>query len=250
MQRRRFLAGIAGAAGLAGCVAAAPTRTSDGSTAAPPLAERGFPPTICEEEVPEAAGVHGIAEPATAPDWSGIDVLPDYRGIDAAGLTPASTVIGITRADRARAYPLRILHRLEVVNDAVGGPILVTFCPLCNTGMVARRVVDGEPATFWLTGLLWSPPAIQAAASEEAGRVVGGSRADPDADVRRTGNLVMVEDRTGSYWSQFLARAICGPARGTELEILPATTTTWGEWRAAHPETDVLLPPPHSTAIR
>jgi hypothetical protein len=248
MERRRFLASLAGSAGLAGCVAAAPARR-DADEAVPTLAESGFPPTICSEDVPAEAGVRGIAEPATAPDWSGIDVPPEWRSGETSRLTADSTVIGVTAGDRARAYPLRILHRLEVVNDDVGGPRLVTFCPLCNTGMVARRVVAGEPATFRLTGLLWRPPGIRAAASEDEERVFGGSWADPEAPVRRTGNLVMLDDRTGSYWSQFLARAICGPARGTELEILPARTTTWGDWRAANPGTDVLLPPPYSTPV-
>ena len=64
--------------------------------------------------------------------------------------------------------------------------------------------------------------------------------------VRNTGNLLLLDRATGSYWSQLLARAICGPARGSELSVLPATTARWGEWRRAHPDTEVLLPPPRS----
>lgn len=250
MKRRRFLAAVAAGVGLSGCVAATPsverTRTPKPDR---PIAEHGYPPTICEEDVPEEAGVRGIADPATAADWTGIDVPADYAGPDATRLTADSSVIGVTADGQARAYPLRVLHRLEVVNDDMGGPLLVTFCPLCNSGMVARRVVDGAPTTFRLSGLLWDPPGLAAARSEQADRVVGGSRADPDDELRLSGNLVMVDDRTGSYWSQFLARAICGPAQGTDLEIHPARTTTWGEWQEAHPDTDVLLPPPSSTAI-
>lgn len=33
---------------------------------------------------------------------------------------------------------------------------------------------------------------------------------------------------------------------GTDLTLVPSTLTTWGEWREEYPETDVLLPPPHS----
>ena len=56
----------------------------------------------------------------------------------------------------------------------------------------------------------------------------------------------MYDELTGSFWSQGIGRAICGPAAGTDLEIVPSTVTTWGEWRADHPEGEVLLPPPHS----
>jgi hypothetical protein len=67
--------------------------------------------------------------------------------------------------------------------------------------------------------------------------------------VRAAGNLVMVDDATGSYWSQLLARAICGPRAGDSLRIRPSTLTTWGKWRATHPETELLLPPPYSTPL-
>jgi hypothetical protein len=57
----------------------------------------------------------------------------------------------------------------------------------------------------------------------------------------------MYDRATGSYWSQILVEAICGPKRGTAVSIRPSTVATWGEWRAAPPGTDVLFPPPHST---
>ena len=53
----------------------------------------------------------------------------------------------------ARAYPLRYLMWHEIVNDVVAGqPIAVTFCPLCNTGMVFDARVDGTALTF---GVFW-----------------------------------------------------------------------------------------------
>jgi len=53
-------------------------------------------------------------------------------------------VIGVSINGQAKAYPLRILMRDEIVNDELGGvPITVTFCPLCNAAMVFdRRVGD------------------------------------------------------------------------------------------------------------
>jgi hypothetical protein len=35
----------------------------------------------------------------------------------------------------------------------------------------------------------------------------------------------------------------------TELSVVPSTVATWAEWRASHPDTDVLLPPPRSGTV-
>lgn len=121
----------------------------------------------------------------------------------------------------------------------------MTYCPLCRSGMVADRRVDGEPATFDVSGLLWKPPRINTAASEEEGRVFS----DRERGVENNGNLVMYDDVTGSYWSQMLARAICGPRREERMSIRPSTVDSWGAWREAHPESEVLLPPPASTVV-
>ena len=39
----------------------------------------------------------------------------------------------------ARAYPLQILMWHEIVNDIVADtPVVVTFCPLCNTAIAFK----------------------------------------------------------------------------------------------------------------
>jgi hypothetical protein len=275
--RRRLLAGIAGAgtAGLlAGCAGDAgdaggtpdapgsgsgsgsgddPTDTptgTDGPAATPTraasaLARQGRPPTICEEPVSERSGIYAVIDPAFDDDWSGHEVGREYGD-----LADEDVVIGLTDGDRARAYPVSVLYHHEIVNDDFGGPVIVTFCPLCNSGMVAARLVGGEPATFTVTGLLWRAPDLQSAVREDRGDVFGLDGSNPDERVRNSGNLVMVDDATGSYWSQILATAICGPESGTDLSIRPSTTATWGEWRREHPGTEVLLPPPHSVDAR
>lgn len=48
---------------------------------------------------------------------------------------------------------------------------------------------------------------------------------------------------TGSVWSQPTGEAILGPLSGARLELLPSTLTSWGVWRAAHPETTALDEP-------
>ncbi len=55
----------------------------------------------------------------------------------------------------ARAYPIRYLMWHEIVNDTVAGrPIAVTFCPLCNTGMIFDRRIGGQTLSFGVSGLL------------------------------------------------------------------------------------------------
>jgi hypothetical protein len=244
VRRRAFLA-AAGLTGLAGCSAGYTPENASAGASPTGLAENGFPSTICEED-PLPGLVRAIDDPAFAADWSGVDLPSAYSG----GLTDDRQVVGIAGDDGAYAYPLAVLRRHEVVNDTLGAPLLVTYCPLCRSGMVARREVDGRETTFGVTGLLWKPPDAYTAASETDGTVfVAGEGVDPDSGVRDSGNLVLSDAATESRWSQILARAICGPKRGAEFEILPSSVATWGEWKAEHPATEVLLPPPLSGTL-
>jgi len=242
MRRRALLARVAGAAvaGLAGCVgggqssdgAGAPTGSTDAGTAGAPAgtgtgaAATGTPTSdsasqsVAGVDLPVAAdaltratgrdAIPAITEPAFGADWRGRDVGP---------LQPDDEVVGVTRGGDARAYPLRVLNWHEVVNDAFGGPLLVTYCPLCDSGVTVERTVRGEPTTFGVTGLLWRA------------------------------NLVMYDAATDSRWSQLAAAAIRGPATGRRLSLVPSRLTTWGTWRRDHPDTEVLLPPPASTTV-
>ncbi|MFB6177484.1 MAG: DUF3179 domain-containing (seleno)protein, partial [Halobaculum sp.] len=180
-----------------------------------------------------------------ADDWQGVNV-PDQYQTSESGIAADAVVIGLERDGRARAYPLSVVWWHEIVNDTFGVPTLVTYCPLCRSGMVAERTVAGEPTTFTVTELLWIPPGPARNRSVSRNRSFGVDVDETEADVREKGNLVLTDAATGSYWSQLLARAICGPRRGDRLSILASQTARWSDWQAAHPETDVLLPPPHS----
>lgn len=249
MKRREVLAGLGvGAGSLAGCAGVArevgsPTSSSPSRTPHP-LARLGYPPDVCEQGLLDV-GIDAIDEPAFAADWSGVEVGSRYA--DDGHLADDAVVIGLEHEGTARAYPVTVLWHHEVVNDAFGGPVLVTFCSLCRSGMVASRVVDGAPATFDVSGQLWVPPELATRQSEASGRAFAVERGDAEPSrVRNTGNLVLYDRRSLSYWSQLLARGICGRYAGTRLAIRPSTAATWADWRAAHPATDVLLPPPHS----
>jgi hypothetical protein len=236
MQRRAFLAtvGLGGLVGTAGCSGAGPAgdgsttdpttagdtstggaTATDGSPASvpPPERFRNVDLPVPEDELNRGAsedGIPAIVDPVFAADWSAVDD----------SLSDDSRVIGVVRDGDARAYPLAVLNWHEIVNDTFDVPILVTYCPLCGSGVVADRRVEGETAVFGVSGLLWNS------------------------------DLVMYDTVTDSLWSQLLGTAIRGPATGTELSLLPAAMATWGEWRAEYPETRVLLPPPESNTVR
>jgi len=246
MNRRRFLA-VTAAAGLAGCQgtpsdpaaadADAPAGTASGSPTGTPTPEAsGGPATTTAAEggefpVDESALRRGtgkdvipaITDPAFGSDWRGVEIEVVTQYAETYTIEPRlgddDEVMGLVRDGTARAYPLRLLNWHEVVNDGLGGPLLVTYCPLCRTGVVADRRVNGEATTFGVSGLLWKA------------------------------NLVMYDELTDSLWSQIAATAIRGAEAGEELELVPSTVTSWAEWREAHPGTEVLLPPPRSGTV-
>jgi hypothetical protein len=260
MNRRALLRATAtvGVASLVGCAelrSSTPFGGSDGTATggdgtgnaseadSPSLAETGFPPTVCEEPTQPWALLE-IDDPAFGEDWPG-DVAPRYG--DDGRLDDEQVVIGVSGGDRPRAYPISVLWYHEVVEDEYGSePLLVTYCSLCRSGMVASREVAGETRTFRATGLLWRPEDVFAAAAEADNRSFGATVDDTDIDVRNAGNLVFVDRESGSYWSQLLARGICGPLENESLSIQPSALARWGAWRREHPDTDVLLPPPYS----
>jgi len=52
--------------------------------------------------------------------------------------------------------------------------------------------------------------------------------------------LVMYDRQTGSLWSQLIGEAVEGPLKGTQLEFLPASHTTWQDWKSRYPQTLAL----------
>ncbi|MEO1090917.1 MAG: DUF3179 domain-containing protein [Pseudomonadota bacterium] len=151
---------------------------------------------------PPKDGIPSIDEPRFRPAASLVDELPATE--------PVMTVV--IDGD-ARAYPLRVLIWHEIVNDTVGGrPVAVTFCPLCNSGVVFDRTVAGAATTFGTTGKL------------------------------RASDLVMYDRATESWWQQFEGRAIVGARTGATLERLPARLESFERFRDRHPTGQVLVP--------
>jgi Protein of unknown function (DUF3179) len=54
----------------------------------------------------------------------------------------------------------------------------------------------------------------------------------------------MRDSETGSHWQQLTGECFEGPMKGKRLQAFPFLVTTWGEWRAKHPQTLALVPEP------
>ncbi len=208
MERKKFFLGLS----LAGvtAVTAAVLLTGQGSERPSPTAGYSFNTT--------SDGVRYSAHPSKlvqgCPSMDCIPSIDDPAFVearDADWLDPNDTVIGLEQNGEARAYPLGILNVHEIVNDEVGGEeVAVTYCPLCRSGLVYSREVDGQVLEFGVSGKLYNA------------------------------NLVMYDRQTQTYWSQVQGRAIVGPLVPSELEIRTSVITGWQDWRNGHPDTKVL----------
>ena len=147
-------------------------------------------------------GIPSIQEPrlslvSDAPDW----------------LNPDGDGLLVERNGEARFYPYQVLVGHEIVNDTLGGePLLVTYCPLCFTGVVYDPRIDGVAVDFGVSGRLWESNLLMY------------NRSSPE-----------------SLWSQALGEAVVGPATGTKLPVVRFDITTYEKFASAFPEGSVVI---------
>jgi len=180
-----------------------------GEAPAPFGAEREFRTDFSRHSVDYAEILSG------GPPKDGIPAVdePRFQTIAQADswLEPQEPVILFESGGDARAYPLQILVWHEIVNDVVGGePVLITFCPLCNTAIAFARNVNGRVLEFGTTGRL------------------------------RYSNLIMYDRQTETWWQQATGEAVAGELTGTQLEFLPAPIIAWDQFKRAYPTGTVL----------
>ena len=126
-------------------------------------------------------------------------------------LSSEDRVLGIQSTHQAKAYPIAILNWHEIVNDILEGtPVVITYCPLCGTGMGFQRTVSNRLLTFGVSGLLYQS------------------------------DVLMYDHQTKSLWSQIARQAVTGQSLGEHLEPIFLEHTTWKAWRKRHPHTLVL----------
>jgi hypothetical protein len=120
-------------------------------------------------------------------------------------------VVFVQVGEDARAYPIQILIWHEIVNDTVGGdPLIVSFCPLCNTAIAFKRTFNGTVLDFGTSGRL------------------------------RYSNLIMYDRQTETWWQQATGDAIAGEHTGAQLEFYPASMISWADFKDLYPEGIVL----------
>lgn len=132
---------------------------------------------------------------------------------DIGSVPDSAAVIGVVIGGEARAYVLDALATHEIVNDRVGGrDIAVTFCTLCQAGIVYLRDTITPPVNLGTSGWLYQS------------------------------NKLMFDRRTESLFHQLTGRAVTGRLGREDvvLTAIPAPSTTWGEWRRSHPETSLV----------
>ena len=154
-------------------------------------------------------------------DWGGVKVngippLDHSKTIPASAagwLKDKHVVFGIALGGETRAYPKRILAWHELARDRLGGvELTIVYCTLCGTVIPYASEVGGVRRTFGTSGLLYRS------------------------------NKLLFDEETMSLWSTLEGRPVVGSLAGSGLELraFPVVTTTWREWRSAHPETTVV----------
>jgi len=218
---------------LCACVQATsapnPTQISSSTipTNHPPASEPSLTPTmLADESLPARAqsefktdfSKHSVPYSdilSGGPPKDGIPALKDPKFVSISEadvwLKSKEPVILVQVGDEAKAYPIQILIWHEIANDTVGGePLIVTFCPLCNTAIVFKRTVNEGILDFGTTGRL------------------------------RYSNLIMYDRQTETWWQQATGEAIAGDLTGTQLEFYPATIISWEEFKTSYPDRKVL----------
>jgi len=135
------------------------------------------------------------------------------RAREASYLGDEDVVFGLEIEGDARAYPKRILAWHEMFVDTVGGvPVAGVYCTLCGSMVLYETVHDGVEHHLGTSGFLYRS------------------------------NKLMYDRDTQSLWNTLWGRPVVGPLAEQDVELprRGVVTTTWGEWRRRHPDTQVL----------
>ena len=148
------------------------------------------------------------------PGKDGIPAIdqPHFIGAENAGFLQSSDrVLGLSIQGISKAYPIKILNFHEIVNDTFNDkPVVITFCPLCGSGIAYSAMINGQRHSFGVSGLLYNS------------------------------DVLLYDRETESLWSQLMNQAVSGPLQGKRLTPIALTHTTWEDWKQRFPETQVL----------
>lgn len=126
-------------------------------------------------------------------------------------LIDSDVLLAVTSGSVTRGYPFRLLNWHEIVNDNIGeDTFVVTYCPLCGTGMVFDATVDGIERTFGVSGLLY------------------------------LNNLLMYDRQSGSLWSQFALESVSNRMQKTRLQWRFSEQMTFANFKQKYPNGSIL----------
>jgi len=128
---------------------------------------------------------------------------------------PKEPVIAIEINGVAKAYAINMLTMHEIANDVLEGiPIVVTYCPLCNSGLVFNRNLTHNGETHTL--------------EFEASGMLSKS------------NMIMLDRKTETLWQQLMGNAIVGTFNNAQLDILPSLFISVEEFFERYPNGKIL----------
>ena len=211
---------------LAACTTNLPQSTPTATDSPSPASVMGTPTLLPPESPPHGAerefttdfSKHNVSFDeilSGGPPKDGIPSIdaPNFVSVGDADewLKDREPVVFVEVDGDARAYPIQILMWHEIVNDTLGGkPLLVSFCPLCNTAIAFERTVNGQVFDFGTTGRL------------------------------RFSNLIMYDRQTETWWQQATGDAIVGKLTGAQLAFYPASIISWADFKSHYPGGSVL----------
>ncbi len=126
-----------------------------------------------------------------------------------------ASIIGLNYNGVQHAYPLNIIVWHEIINDKINDvPLVITYCPLCGSVAAFERKIEindrKRETIFENTGKLYLL------------------------------NFVFVDQNTSTLWTNVEGRAVQGQNKGHILKSINIDITSWRDWRAKYPKTEVL----------
>jgi len=188
------------AAGFALAASAGPVQPASAQTMPDWLAEEwpGIDPAAADLD---PAALTRIDPENRPPPYSDPNLVPVDWAKDIGGLEP---VVTVEIDGELRGYPMRIVAAHRVINDTLAGvPIAVTYCRVCSSTMVFRRVVDGEPTRIEVAG------------------------------VRYATNLVLADTATRTWWQQISGLGLAGEYADKALEVIPSRMESFANFKKA-----------------
>ena len=122
-------------------------------------------------------------------------------------LEPRALIIGITLANKSKAYPFAALQKQSPIMDYFGGlPVVVVLAEDNRSVRAFERKVGGRTLEFFKKT---DSPTWQ-----------------------------LIDAETGSVWD-FNGKATSGPLAGQTLKKVPMLEDYWFDWTTYHPDTEV-----------